>query len=108
MERLLIAHDAQYLAGNLTARARPGYPITQQKLIMADLAALGTPSAPFKLVQKPAESPNYPLMYFTSRVTYPKTHAYFSLAVARPNGRWQIDFLAFDWEHPSQPAPASL
>jgi len=75
MERLLIAHDAGYFAENLSALARPGYPITQQKLIMANLTSLGTPSAPIKLVQKPVGSGHYPVVYFTSRVTYPKTHA---------------------------------
>jgi hypothetical protein len=108
MQRLLFSHDAKYFAANLSERARPGYPLSQQRLIIADLTSLGTPSAPIKLVEEPAQSSTYPVVHFSSRVTYPRTHAYFGLTVARPNGRWQIDFIGFDWEHPSQPAPASL
>jgi hypothetical protein len=46
LDRLSFAHDAKYLAINLSSVARPGYPASQQKYAITSLTKLGSPVAP--------------------------------------------------------------
>ncbi len=113
IERLAFAHDAQYLAANLSPAARPLYPADRQRYAFACLTKLGVPSGPVKLegtLSRGTEPGDHdPRASFSSHVRYPKADAHFYLNVACRHGQWQIDYFAFDWQdNAGAPAEPSL
>lgn len=108
IQRLAFAHDANYLATNLSATALPGYPPTQQQYIMAHLTKLGVPVAPVKITGSVSHSSisdaQDPEARFKAHLIYPTVEAHVYLDVACRHGRWQIDSFAAEWhDKPASP-----
>lgn len=110
LERLAVAHDASYFAANLSPVARPGYPASQQKYVMASLTSLGVPVGPIKLEGAVTfgsdPGAQDPKGHFESHIIYPVADARIYLDVARRGGFWQIDSFALEWQN--KPARASV
>lgn len=102
LDRLVFAHDAKYLAANLSTVALPGYPASQQRYAIACLTKLGVPVAPLKLEGAVTFSSDPgardPKGHFESHVVYPAADARFYLDVARRHGVWRIDLFSFGWQ----------
>ncbi len=107
LQHLLVAHDAAYLAANLSARGHVGYPESQQKLIIYELKKLGAPTAPWRLDGKisygSAPGEHVPLGHFEATAKYPAADAHFYLEVINRFGHWRIDSFTAMWKDKSAP-----
>jgi hypothetical protein len=110
LDRLAFAHDANYLAANLSQLAPPGYPVRQQKFVIGSLTKLGVPVTPIKLKGTmtfgSAPDDQDPKGHFESHVIYPAADARLYLDVTRHNGVWRIDLFSFGWQ--DKPAQVSV
>ena len=97
IERLVVHHDATFLANNLSPQARLENPPSQQQYIISKFQQLGVPAQPIQIEENVTFESHFfePKGYFTAHLNYPAGPATLQIAVSHPVGKWQLDNLTF-------------
>ena len=104
--RLAFHHDLKFLNHHLGREAQVKYPPSFRERFFNRLSGLGTPSGSPEVSGRVFFTSQFfqPVGEFTCKIEYPNAPATISLAVSRPSGRWQIDYLNLIWTPPGSPA----
>jgi hypothetical protein len=93
IERLVINHDANFLANSLGPQAKLDLPPMAQQDLIQKLQQLGTPVGPLNVQGDIYFESQFfePHGSFNALLNYPTGAMRMDLAVSHPVGRWQID-----------------
>jgi LPXTG-motif cell wall-anchored protein len=93
IERIIVQHDANFLAGSLGPQAKLDLPPMAQQELMSRLQQLGAPIGPLNVQGDITFESQFfePRGLFNAQLNYPAGMARVDLSVSHPVGRWQID-----------------
>jgi hypothetical protein len=93
IERLVIHHDANFLAASLGPQAKLDLPPMAQQDVIAKLQQLGAPVGPLDVQGDIYFQSQFfePRGNFYAQLNYPTGAMRMDLAISHPVGRWQID-----------------
>jgi hypothetical protein len=97
VQKLMVDHDFDFLANNLSPQARLDMPRSQQVVWINKFTQLGVPQQPIKIEENVTFESYFfsPRGYFTAHLFYPAQAATLQIAVSHPVGKWQLDDLTF-------------
>jgi hypothetical protein len=93
IERVVLQHDANFLATCLGPQAKLDLPPMAQQELMGRLQELGTPVGPLNVQGDVMFESQFfePHGAFNAQLNYPSGSARIDVAVSHPVGRWQVD-----------------
>jgi hypothetical protein len=93
IERLVVNHDANFLASSLGPQAKLDLSPLMQQDLMAKLQQLGAPVGPLNVEGDITFQSQFfePRGLFTAQLNYPTGAMRMDVAISHPVGRWQID-----------------
>ena len=104
--RLAFQHDTKFLNLHLGLEAQRKYPPSFRERFFDRLRSLGSPSGTPDVEGRVMFTSQFfqPTGEFSCLIQYPHAPATISMAISRPTGRWQIDYLNLIWTPPGLPA----
>ena len=110
--RFAVHFDMKFLNSHLGREAQTKYPPSFRERFFNRLRQLGSPSGPPEVEGRVMFTSQFfqPVGEFSCRLHYPNAPAIIAMAISRPMGRWQIDYLNLTWTPPGDPAaqPAEM
>jgi len=98
-ERLLFAHDPNYLARNFSALAALDFPPSRQDILMARLIEAREPARPITF-EGEVKFESYffsPSADFRAHLLFAGGPGNLALKISHPGDRWQIDSISVNW-----------
>ncbi len=90
--RVMVNHDAAFLANHLSPQARLDHPPMQQQEEMSKLQQLGVPAQPIQIDENITWESQFfePRGFFTAHLNYPAGPATLEIAIDHPVSKWQL------------------
>jgi len=106
-QKIGVQHDINFFNSRLSPQERMNFPASTQQEFMNEIIKLGAPVRPVDVQGKIEFNSQFfePHGSFHGRIYYPARYADMELTISHPDGRWQIDEIAFIPQR-EQPAPA--
>jgi hypothetical protein len=100
VDRLVVKHDVNFLANNLSPAAKQGLVKSQQDYLVSKFTEMGTPSQPIQIDENITFESQFfsPRGFFTAHLNYPTQPVELQVAISHPVGKWQIDDLTINWK----------
>ena len=104
--RLAFHYDDNFLKTRFDRHAQVKYPPSFRERFFTRLRALGTPSGTPEVTGAVRFTSQFfqPVGEFECRINYPHAPAIIAMAISRPSGWWQIDYLNLTYTPPPDPA----